>query len=209
MSVVTIAREYGAGGSELAKALGARLGWPVLDHDLTKRVAARLEFDPAVVERMDEHAPSLFARLASAMVVYPPESPVMLQPPLPSADAIAQAVREEILEAAASPPLIVVGHGAQCILRGHPDALHVRLVGPIADRARRVVGRDGCNSRDAADQVRRVDDERSGYIRRYHQCDWRDPLLYDLNINTGRLSVVEATELIVALVNARARAAAG
>lgn len=201
IDVVTIAREYGAGGSELAQALGERLGWPVLDRQLATLVAARLGLDEAAVARMDEHAPTLLARLASAMVVYPPEAPVYVDTSeIPTPDAVADAAREEVLAAAARPPVVIVGHGAQCLLRDRPGTLHLRLVAPVEERAARVRQRLGCDPREAAAQLRRVDDDRNAYIRRYHGASWRDPLLYDLEINTGRVDIDAAAALVAGLV---------
>ena len=206
--LITIAREFGAGGSELAEALGARLGWPVLDRELARRVASRLELDPDAVERMDEHAPTLLARVASAMLVCPPEAPLFVDTSeVLSPDAIADAVRTEILEAAKTPPLIVVGHGAQCLFHDRPRTLHVRLVAPLRDRIARVCRRLDCDGRTAAARVRQADEDRNAYIRRYHDAEWRDPLLYDLQINTGRLPIVDAAELVARLVEESGAAA--
>lgn len=201
IDVVTIAREFGAGGSELASALGARLGWRVLDRELPARVAARLRLDPTSVERLDEHAPNLLARVASAMLVCPPEAPLFVDASdVLSPDAVAEATRQEILEAIATPPLVVVGHGAQCLLRDRPGTLHLRLVAPLAARIARVCARLGCDARDAAAEVRRMDESRHAYIRRYFDAEWRDPLLYDLQINTGRIAIDRAAGLVAAMV---------
>jgi len=202
--LITIAREFGAGGSALAEALGARLGWRVLDRDLPERVAARLRLEPSVVEQMDEHPPNWLSRVAAAMLVLPPEAPILVDTTdVPGPDTVAAAVRSEVLAAAASPPLIVVGHGGQCLFRDRPGTLHVRLVAPLAERVARVRERLACDERTAAAEVKRMDDDRRAYIRRYHDAEWRDPLLYDLEINTGRVPVAEGVELIAALVSAR------
>jgi cytidylate kinase len=198
--LITIAREYGAGGSELGRALAERLGWPVLDQDLPRRVAERLRLEPAVVEAMDEHPPSLLARFTSAMLVCPPESPLFVDTSVVlSPDVVADAVRAEVL-AAAGAPAIVVGHGGMCILRDRPHTLHVRLVAPIADRIRRISAREALDPRTAPAALRKMDDDRNAYIRRYHQTDWRDPLHYDLIVNTGRLAIAELARTIAELV---------
>jgi cytidylate kinase len=203
IDLITIAREFGAGGSELAEAIGARLGWPVLDRELARRVATRLELDPEAVERMDEHAPTLLARVASAMLVCPPEAPLFIDAAsVLSPDAVAHAVKQEIMAAARTPPLVIVGHGGQCLFRDRPGTLHLRLVAPIADRVARVCRRLGCNHKMAAAQVRQADEDRNAYIRRYHEAEWRDPLLYDLEINTGRVDIGLAADLVARLVEA-------
>src|ERR1043166_3384123 len=106
IQLVTISREFGAGGSELAAALGTRLGWPVLDHDIVHRVAEELRLDDDTVERLDEHWPSLLARIANVLIVPQPEMFTFVPASdVTSHDAIAEAARTVIEEAAASPPL--------------------------------------------------------------------------------------------------------
>ena len=209
IDLITVSREFGAGGSELAAAVGELLGWPVLDHALVHRVAERLELDPAAVERLDEHPPSRLARIATALLFSPPEAPVhwdtsQVLPP----DAIADATRDAILEAAQRPPLVVVGHGSQSLFRERTGALHVRLVAPLESRVQRVCGRLGSDPRAAAAQARRMDDDRGRWVMRYYHTDWRDPLLYDLVFNTGRVAVAEAAALVARLVRSHGETAA-
>lgn len=199
---VTISREFGSGGSEFAQALGARLGWPVLDRDVVYRVAERLALDAAVVERLDESPPSRLARLAAAMHVLPPEMPSsyvayenQLRP-----DDVAHTTHAVIAEAVRNPPLIVVGHGTQCAFADRPGTFHVRIVAPLDARARRLTPRLGCDPGRATTDAQRVDGDRGRYVQRYYQRDWRDPLLYDLQLNTGRIAVDEAAELVARLI---------
>ncbi|HEU4632211.1 MAG TPA: cytidylate kinase-like family protein [Gemmatimonadaceae bacterium] len=204
LRLITVSREFGAGGSELARELGARLGWPVLDHDIVHRVATRLRMDAETVEHFDEHAPSLLARIATVLIV--PQPDLYAFPPLaeiPSHDAIAAAATRVIEEAVAAPPLIVVGHGAQCILAGRPDALHLRVVAPVEARLQRVTARLTVDAADAGSLVRRADHDRRAYLQRYFQRDWDSALLYDLQFNTGRVAVAEGAAIVAQLVAAR------
>lgn len=209
IEIITVSRQYGAGGSEFAAALGARLGWPVLDQELVPRVAARLGLHPDAVARLDEHPPTLIARFAAACLVSAPELPAsidageVLQP-----DAVAEAVHAAIVEGAGRPPLIVVGHGGQSIFRGKGSALHVRLVAPVDSRARRIAARLGCSAAEAERKAPRVDADRMAYIRRYYGTDWSDPLLYDVQLNTARVTIAEAVASVERLVAGRAAAVA-
>lgn len=202
IDLITVSREFGSGGSEFAAALGARLGWPVLDRAIVYHVAEQLELDAAVVERLDEHPPTRLSRLAAAMFVLPPEMPSTYVPPHErlGSDEIADVVRQVIVDAARTPPLIIVGHGAQCLFHGRPGSFHVRVVAPLESRAHRLAPRLGCHSAQAASEARRMDDERGRYVQRHHRRDWNDPLLYDLQVNTGGVGVAEAAELVAGLV---------
>jgi hypothetical protein len=202
IDLITLSREYGSGGRELAEALGSRLGWYVLDYDLTTRVADRLQLKPDVVERMDEHPPGLLARIASALLVPMPESPITVDTSnLLDPDAVAHAVREEILSAVKSPPLIVVGHGTQCLFRERVGTFHVRVMAPMGSRVARLEKRYGWDAERAATQARELDAARTEYVRRYYNRDIRDPLLYDLQVNTNHISIDEAARMIATYVS--------
>lgn len=204
VDIITISREHGSGGSEIAHGVGERLGWAVLDHDLVHRVAERLRCEDEIVERFDEHPPKLLARIASVLLMAPPELPVSIDAAsIPNGDRIAAAARAVIRAAADAPPLVVVGHGAQCIFRGRPDALHVRVVAPLDERVRRLQARHGWDAARARAEAERADADRREYLRRYFQSDLNDPLLYDLQVNTARLTVEQVVELITSVARAR------
>jgi cytidylate kinase len=203
--LVTVSREFGAGGSDLARMLGAELGWPVLDQDLVHRVAEQLRFDDATIARFDEHPPTLVQRIATVLII--PQPDLYSFPPtgdLPSHDAIAAASTRVIKDAAHNPPLIVVGHGAQCIFGGRPDAMHVRVIAPPANRVRRIMARMHVDSAAANTMLRRADHDRQAYMQRHFHQDWYSPLLYDLQVNTGRMPIEDASSTVAALVRRRA-----
>jgi cytidylate kinase len=203
--LVTVSREFGAGGSDLARALGDELGWPVLDQDLVHRVAEQLRFDDSTVARFDEHPPTLLQRIATVLII--PQPDLYSFPPtgeLPSHDAIAAASTRVIEHAARTLPLIVVGHGAQCIFAGRPDAMHLRVVAPPPHRVRRIVARMHIDAAAANTMLSRADHDRQTYMQRHFHQDWYSPLLYDLQINTGRVSIDDAASMVAALVRRRA-----
>lgn len=198
--IVTISREFGAGGSELARKLGERLGWQVLDDEVACRCAERLHMDTAACQRLREHSPTLLARLSAALLVSPPEAPGIDMTNLLRIDAIAEAALASIMEAAQLLPLIFVGFGTQCIFRNRENALHVRLVAPLETRVTRLRQRYGWDLHTATVRARRMDDDRRRYVQRYFHTDVLDPLLYDVQINTGRTTIDEAAALVERLV---------
>ena len=203
--LITVSREFGAGGSDLAREVGARLKWPVLDHDIVHRVAESLRLNDGTVEPFDEHPPSLLARIATVLIV---PLPGMYSFPtaadIPTHDAIAHATQRVIEDAAKTLPLIVVGHGAQCIFEDRIDTLSVRLVAPLHARLTRVAARQKISHPVAAELVRRADEDRQAYIERYFHRDWRSELLYDLQINTGTIGISEVATMVTGLVEHRA-----
>jgi cytidylate kinase len=203
--LVTVTREFGAGGSEFASELGARLGWPVLDHAIVHRIAERLRVDDQTVEHFDEHPPSLLARIASFLVIPQPETyDFTAAADLPSHDRIAAASTLVLREAAAALPLIIVGHGSQCLFAGRADALHVFLHGPLEARTRRIVERLHVEPAAAPAQVARADRDRQAYVQRYFHTDWRTAALYDLQFNTEHVTIDDAVAMVEQLVRKHA-----
>jgi cytidylate kinase-like protein len=204
IQLITISREYGAGGSELGVLLGQQLGWPVLDHELVRQLAARLRCEEGEVVAMDEHAPSFLERLAAMAVVTAPESREHSMPWATDPDCVAAAAREVLLEAAQRPPLIVVGHGGNCLFRDRRDVLRLRVTAPFDVRVRRVAQRTSVPPHQAMAEVRRKDADRQQYLQRYYQSKVNDACEYDLQLNTGTVSLEAAAHLVLCLLRTEA-----
>ena len=203
VQLLTVSREYGAGGSELGVLLGELMRWPVLDHELVRQLAQRLRCEEVEVVAMAEHAPSFLERLAAVAVVAAPEARVQSAPWATDPDCVAAAAREVLLEAARNLPLIVVGHGGNCLFRGRPDVLRIRVTAPFDVRVQRVAQRTGLSIPEATADVRRRDGDRQHYLQRYYQSDVNNACDYDLQINTGTVPLDAAARLVFNLLQAQ------
>jgi len=205
VDLVTVSRECGAGGSDFALALGARIDWPVLDRNLVERVAARLHLKTGAVQQRDEQTPGWLARIASTLLISSPESPMQIETSdLLMPDSIAQAAHAEIVDAAAHPPVIIVGHGAHMILRERPGTLHVRLIGTPESCVARLVARDGCTPEQAAAEARRINTQRQAYVQRYYHQYGADSLLFDIQFNAARVTTEDAVSFVASMIANRA-----
>ena len=201
IQIVTLSREYGAGGSQLGLLLGSALAWPVLDRDLAERLAKQLRCRSADVEAHHERAPRILERIAAAFTVVPSDAPVL--PELsrsPNPDTLVEATRAVLLEAVRTPPLIVIGHGANCLLCDRRDVLRIRVTAPYPVRVRRVARRTGQSVDEAGADVRQRDADRRQYLERYYRKDTNDPYLYDLQINTATITLEVAAQMVVRLI---------
>jgi cytidylate kinase len=199
--LITLSREYGAGAGELAQRLGESLGWPVLDSGIPLAVAERLGIPEDSLDEWDEHAPNFLESIGNALLLGSPE--IMIDPAYvrrPAAREVADVTRQVLLDRTASPPLIVVGHGAQVLLADRPRTLHLRLVAPLEVRARRVMERRQCSEQEAFAICDSVDRDRVHYVQQFLRLDVRDPLLYAMQINTGVVSMDDAVRLVSALL---------
>ena len=199
--IITVSRESGAGGAYVATALGKRLGWPVVDKTLVEEVARRLQAPLPDVEGVDEYAGGLLRRLGKVFAQGGPE--FVFAPDQPDPDVVARVEQEVIRNVAESPPVIVVGRGAQCVLHQRPDTLHVRLVAPLETRAKRLAEALGLPLESARERARHVDQERDRYVRRHFRCERDNPHLYDVQLSTGGIPLDEAVEIVLGIMHRR------
>jgi cytidylate kinase len=96
--------------------------------------------------------------------------------------------------------IVILGRGGQAILKDKPDVLHVRIVAPLDARAQRLHEQENFSLGGAQDIVIKRDQASAEYLKRFYDLDWADPALYDLVIDTTKLGLEGATQLIVAAV---------
>lgn len=205
MPVVTVSRMFGAGGSEVAAGLAARLGWLLLDNALVERVAVGLHTTPAHVHAIEERRPSLAERLADAFAY---SSQEMLSAPLgaplpPTEDRILEVTHRVIDEAVSRGPVVLVGRGAQAWLANRDDALHVLCVAPRDRCIARVMAREGVDEDEAARRIEETNRQRLDYVRRNWNREWLSPANYHLCLDTGFLGIEGAIDLIAQVVRRR------
>lgn len=203
LDLVTIARQFGAGGSDLAQALGKSLGWPVLDREIIHAAAERLHADEACAANLDEYVASALQKLAKGFALAIPEYAVEPAYDI-DPDDLARATHQVILAAARTVPLIVVGHGVQCLFASRPSALQVRVVAPVPKRAACIAERLKIDPGAATTEVHHRDAQRARYLRHHFGADNNDPTLYDVQLNTNHLELAELAGALTQMVRARA-----
>lgn len=211
MHAVTLSREYGSGGGEIAARLAARLGWQLIDHEIVARVAHELGISELEATERDEYADGLVARLLSNMQLYEPAVLVAVPPPMVShilghdAQVYAEALQKVVLAAVEAGQVVIVGRGGQVLLEDRLDVLHVRVVAPLDLRIAYVMQREGVQQAEARSRIQLKDRDRSRYLQSIHHCHPADPHLYDLVINTHVLDLDGAVELICLALEHKAR----
>lgn len=207
MGVVTISRQYGAGGSAIARLLAQKLQWPLIDNEFIDRVAERAGLSPEEVAQHEERVPGLVERLAQALALASPEVLVATgeQPDarFRTEEDMVRATEVVIKEAVRGGDLILVGRGAQAVLAERADALHVFIVAPRDRRVEAVRQRLDVDASEAEERVDRVDRGRRSYVKTYYHRQWDDPANYDLVVNTGTFAYERAAELIADAVALR------
>jgi cytidylate kinase len=205
--LVTIEREYGCGGGAIAAELAHRLGWKLWDHLLTEEIARLANVDPSAVMRCDERMDSTFYRLSKVFWRGSYERSAPLGNQAFDTDRMVSMMEQITARIAQEGNAIVVGRGAPFFLREQPDAFHVFLYAPRAEKLRRIL-QDGCTESEAEDLVDTVDRERIAFVKHYFDADWPTRSLYHLMINTavGNEAVIDTILHTMHLVEGRPKA---
>jgi len=110
----------------------------------------------------------------------------------------ANLVRSAILAAYQAGNAVIVGRGGQAVLRDKPEVFHVRVQAPLADRIRRMQRQQAIDHSQALDLIQRYDEISAHYLSSLFGIDWDDLSLYHLILNTARISVEAAVDIILA-----------
>src|SRR6185503_19879751 len=143
MPAITISRQFGSGGSEIAKLLGTRLGWAVVDNEFVELVSQKAGVPKPDVERLEERVPGLLERLAQALALASPEAFVTGETPTtgPSAEDEIHRFTQAVIAEAGKHNVVLVGRGAQAYLAARDKVLHVFLAAPTEVRIGRTMER--------------------------------------------------------------------
>ena len=185
--IVTISRQSGAGGREVAERLAQSLQWKVWDKDLLGEIARHLRSPEAELAQMDQQEVdrTLWGRLRNK----------------PAYRAYLTLLKECIDQVGEEGRTVLVGRGASILLRYRAGALHLRLVAPLAARKQRVQQRDpGLDPVAAEARCVERDEERSRFIKYFFGEDVADPLSYHATIHTGAIPPAAAAQSLVRLV---------
>jgi len=182
--VVTIEREFGSGGPQIAKLLAERLGWKLWDQLLTTEIARRAQCDRAEVERREERMDPLYYRLLKSFLRGSFEGSLNVNRlKLLDADAIFRLTERLVREVADTGNCVIVGRGSAFFLENRTDTFHVFLYAPYEDKVRRLV-ESGTDRAEAIDLIDSVDQGRADFIKKYFDKVWPCRTLYDLMINS-------------------------
>ena len=220
MTIITISRQYGSGGDEIATRIGEILNYPLFDKRLIVQAARDSGLSEQEITDYSEESHQiqgfldrLFNRGMNTQVgrVWREDATgarVMEEVQM-SEDVLIALVQKAVRSAAKTRAMIIVGRGGQAILSGEPGTINVRIEAPMEERIMRVKDQirrekhlDNTDielRRRAQDRIVERDAASADYLRRFYHIEWAHPLLYHLVINTGKVGLNQAAELIVTL----------
>ena len=183
--VITLDREYGAGGADIARKLAERLGWKLWDQLLTDEVARLMECECWAVEEHEERKDPLRYRLFKAFMRGSLEGSQNAQrTKMVDADCVRETAQKVVTKAANEGHAVIVGRGSAYYLHDLPDCFHVFVYAPFDEKVRRL-RETGKSEQKAIELVETVDRDRAAYIKQYFDIDWPLRYLFDLMINSS------------------------
>ncbi len=182
MTVIALTQEMGSLAKDVAEKLAADLGLQVMRHEVVDNVSSRLHVPTSLIHRLREGKAGALERLRA------------------DRGSLAVYMTEEVLDVAARGNVVLRGWGATCLLRAVPHVVCVRVTRPFAQRVawlQESLGNDDIGF--VEEEIRRSDRAHAARMNAQFGVTWGDPLLYDLVLNTGRVSVESCAQQIAAL----------
>ena len=202
MAVITISRQFGAGGKTLGKMIANELDYTFADSDIIQQIAKEANVSAHWVESFEKEAGTKLSRVISSMV---------------SQRWVDRILKDErgyldeqiyldylvliIAKMADEGDVVMLGRGSQYILNDHPDAFHVLLVDELRHRIKFIVDRYNVSEKQAARIVTNEDKRRLSLYSKLGKKDYDNPGLYHLVINMNRFSLDQACKMICDMVN--------
>lgn len=182
MAIITISRQVAAHGDEVAEILAKRLGYKFVTRKEIEARIVELGFPKEKLAKYDERKPGFFASLAR------------------DRDEYFNYTQYAILEAAEQKNVIIIGRGAWAVLQNVPNCISVRLIADERTRVGRLRAEFNWTEKQALQRIQESDANRAGFQNSFYNLDINDTSLFHAVLNTGRMELEVAANIIAELV---------
>jgi cytidylate kinase len=179
MAVITVSRQLGSLGTEIAREVAKRLNYSFAEKEQIGKMLASYGFPEPEVEKFDEKRTPLWDYLSIKRTKF------------------LHLIRAVIYGLASQDNAVIVGRGGQVLLKDLPGTLHIRIIAPFEVRVKRLMESEKVDEKRAVGILRRSDSDSFGYIQSFFHVDWSDPSLYDLLINSAKFPEEAAVQMII------------
>ena len=198
MRAITISREYGSGGGEIANRLASHLGWQLIDHEIVERVASEMGTSIEEAKAYDERTEGILARVFKNLQFLEPAymAGASSEAFLTNEETYLKTVSRIVHAAAAQGHVVIVGRGSQVLLAQQRDVLHIRIIAPFEKRVVYVMKREGIDQAAAESRIKMKDHDRMKHLETAFHRKPEDAHLYDIILSTSFLDLDSAVEII-------------
>ena len=202
MAVITISRQYGAGGKTLGKMIAAELGYEFADSEIIAKVAEMANVSTHWVQTVENEAGGKLSRFVSRMVSRPLVDKILKG----ERGYIDETIYLDYLvliiaQIADEGDVVILGRGSQYILDDHPEAFHILMIDAFENRVRFMQKNYDLSESRATRLIRGEDKRRRTLYQKLGKTDYDDPFLYHLVLNMSKLSLEEARQIVCKRIN--------
>jgi len=197
MPVITISREYGINSNKIASEIAQKLDYEYIGKDLVARIAEKLNISEHEAEAFIKASSGRLLRFVDRYTCSLVQKVVDRSHGCLDDDKYFITTKKLVEDIYAEGDAIILGWGSQCILKGKPGTLHVRLVKQEQAKIKTVMKEQDIDEKTAKKFIEKEEDEMREYIKQFFQADWNDAHLYDLVIDLGKNTEEEAINLII------------
>ena len=202
MAVITISRQYGAGGKTLGKMIANKLGYEFADSEIVAKVAEMANVSTHWVETVENEAGGKLSRFITRMVSKPLVNRILKgERGYIDEEIYLDYLVLIIAQIADEGDVVVLGRGSQYILDDHPDAFHILMIDEFENRVRFMKENYDLSESRATKVVKSEDKRRKALYQKLGKTDYDDPFLYHLVLNMRKVSLEEAQRLVCNAVN--------
>jgi cytidylate kinase len=201
MAVITISRQFGAGGKTIGQKVAEALGYTFLDEDIIQIIAEKAKVSPGWVESVEKEAGGRLSRIVTKMVSRPLIDRVLKD----EKGYIDEQIYIDYLvviiaQMAEDGNVVFLDRGSQYILNDFPEAFHILLINTFANRVKFMMNNYDLSENRATHIVKTEEKRRMNLYRKIGKQDYDQPELYHMVINMARLDLDEAVQMILQLV---------
>jgi cytidylate kinase len=204
-NVVCISATDGSNGEKIGPLVAEGLGFKLVNEEVVAKAAEEAGIQGHVMADLEQRK-SVVDRVIHQLLSASVNAPMAVQPP-PSPDSLRGVMRSVIEDIASRRHAVIVSHAASHALATRDDALRVLVTAGTDTRRDRIMAADNLSEKEAGKRVARGDTNRADYIKRFYHVSPELPTHYDIVINTDRLSVDEAVDVVVRVASTRMAAA--
>ncbi|RQW05936.1 MAG: BON domain-containing protein [Calditrichaeota bacterium] len=181
MSVITVSRQFGSLGKEIAEKFAESLGYKFLDKAILESQYDKYGIPDVSFEKYDEKNPGFIEYFKSGK------------------DRYLRYLKTVVFENSKEGDCVICGRGAHLMLQGIPGVLKVRIIASEEIRAARIAEQLECDMKNAERIINQYDKNRSGFHKFFFEQDWRDPEYYDIILNTDDLSIDSCVDTLLTM----------
>jgi len=183
MGVITISREYGAAGEEVAVNVAKEMGYRIVARKEIENMLIEISGESIAAKVLSEKAPGLIERFTTDTTIHK------------------NLLRESILFFAREGKVIILGRGSFCILKDTAGVMNILITGDREARSRNVCKKENLGLLDGEKKIERVDWERAGFLKYYFRYDWPIPSHFHFSLNPLSIGIDESTRAITSLAS--------